>query len=168
MRPPPRIPLDEAFVLDAWKAEDAAAHRTFAEDADAARFLGWTVEEARAQPDSHYASVVQRFQDEWAAGSRLSVAIRRVDTGEAVGAVELRPAGEVADVSYLVAPRLRGRGLAPRALQALLGWASRELPLRRAVLTCHVHNVASQRVAAKCGFALIARSGDELRFARDL
>jgi RimJ/RimL family protein N-acetyltransferase len=168
MRPPPRIPLDDAFVLDAWRIEDAAAHRAFAEDADAARFLGWTVEEARAQPDSHYASVVRRFQDEWAAGSRLSAAIRSVDTGEAVGAVELRPAGDGAEVSYLVAPRLRGQAIAPRALQALLGWARRELRLRHAFLTCHVENVASQRVARKCGFTLIAKRGEELRFGRDL
>jgi RimJ/RimL family protein N-acetyltransferase len=168
MHTPPVISLDDIFVLDCWKAEDAAAHRAFAEDEDAARFLGWTVEEARAQPDSHYVSVVQQFQNEWAAGSRLSLAIRRRATGEAVGAVELRPAGDAAEVSYLVAPQLRGQALAPRALDAFLAWAARELSLRRALLNCHVENVASQRVAAKCGFTLIARSGDELRFGRDL
>lgn len=162
------IPLDDAFVLDGWTAEDAAAHRTFAEDADAARFLGWTVEEARAQPDSHYLGVVQQFQNDWSAGSRLSLAIRATATGEAVGAVELRPEGDAAEVSYLLAPQLRGQGLAPRALDAFLGWASRELSLRRALLDCHVENVASQRVAGKCGFTLIARRGDELRFGRDL
>ncbi len=168
MPSPPVIPLDDTFVLDGWKAGDAAAHRAFAEDVDAARFLGWTVEEARAHPNRYYASVVRRFEDEWAAGSRLSLAIRRVVTGEAVGAVELRPAGDAAAVSYLVAPRLRGQALAPRALDAFLGWAKRELSLRRALLTCHVENVASQRVAAKCGFTLIDRSGNDLRFGRDL
>ena len=54
MQAPPTIELDDAFVLDGWRLEDAASHRTFAEDADAARFLGWTVEEARAAPDSYY------------------------------------------------------------------------------------------------------------------
>jgi len=43
-----------------------------------------------------------------------------------------------------------------------------ELSLRRALLNCHVENVASQKVAERCGFTLIARSGDELRFGRDL
>jgi RimJ/RimL family protein N-acetyltransferase len=162
------IPLDDAFVLDAWRAEDAAAHRTFAEDADAARFLGWTVEEARAQPDSQYLDVVQQFQNDWTAGWRLSLAIRARATGEAVGAVELRPAGDAAEVPYLLAPQLRGQALAPRALDAFLGWASRELSLRRALLNCHVQNVPSQRAAEKCGFTLIARRGDELRFGRDL
>ena len=166
MQPPPSIPLDGDYVLDGWRAEDAAAHRAFAEDADAARFFGWTVEQARAQPDSHYRDVVRRFQDDWAAGSRLSLAVRATASGEAVGAVELRPNGDAAEVSYLVAPGLRGQALAPRALEAFLGWASGELSLRRARLICHVENAASQRVAEKCGFTLLARSGDELRFER--
>jgi RimJ/RimL family protein N-acetyltransferase len=165
---PPTIDLDDDFVLDGWRLEDAASHRTFAEDADAARFLGWTVEEARAAPDSYYVDGMRQFQDEWAAGSRLSLAIRRRATGEAVGAVELRPEGEIANVSYVVAPKWRGQGLAPRALDAFLEWASRELSLRRALLGCHVENVASQRVAVKSGFTLTAREGDELRFSRDL
>ena len=168
MRAPPTIDLDDAFVLDGWKLEDAASHRVFAEDADAARFLGWTVEEARAAPDSYYVDGMQQFQDEWAAGSRLSLAIRRRATGEAVGAVELRPAGEIANVSYVVAPKFRGQGLAPRALDAFLEWARRELSLKRALLGCHVENVASQRVAAKCRFTLTAREGNDLRFSRDL
>ena len=168
MQAPPTIELDDAFVLDGWRLEDAPSHRTFAEDADAARFLGWTVEEARAAPDSYYVDGVRQFQDEWAAGSRLSLVIRQRATGEAVGAVELRPEGDVARVSYVVAPAFRGQGLAPRALEAFLEWARRELSLRRALLSCHVENVASQRVAAKCGFTLAAREGDDLRFRRDL
>jgi RimJ/RimL family protein N-acetyltransferase len=111
---------------------------------------------------------VRQFQDEWAAGTRLSLAIRRRATGEAVGAVELRPAGEIAQVSYVVAPTWRGQGLAPRALDAFLEWARCELSLRRTLLGCHVENVASQRVATKCGFELTAREGDELRFSREL
>ena len=168
MQAPPTIELDDAFVLDGWRLEDAASHRTFAEDADAARFLGWTVEEARAAPDSYYVDGVRQFQDEWAAGSRLSLVIRQRATGEAVGAVELRPEGDVARVSYVVAPAFRGQGLAPRALDAFLEWAGRELSLRRALLSCQVENLASQRVAAKCSFTLAAHEGDELRFCRDL
>jgi [ribosomal protein S5]-alanine N-acetyltransferase len=165
---PPTIELDDTYVLDGWRLEDGPSHRVFSEDPAAARFLGWTVEDARAAPDSYYVEGVRGFQKEWAAGTRLSLAIRERATGEAVGSVELRPVGDTAAVSYLVAPKFRGRGLAPRALDALLEWGRRELSLRRATLGCHVENVASQRVAAKCGFTLIAREGDDLRFSRDL
>ncbi len=49
---PPRIVLDDLYVLDRPRAEDAAANRRFALDTDAARFLGWTVDQARSLPDA--------------------------------------------------------------------------------------------------------------------
>jgi RimJ/RimL family protein N-acetyltransferase len=48
----------------------------------------------------------------------------------------------------------------------MLAWAARELPVRRALLACHVDNTASRRVAARSGFTELGRDGDELRFAR--
>jgi RimJ/RimL family protein N-acetyltransferase len=68
----------------------------------------------------------------------------------------------------MVAAELRGQGLAPTALEAMLAWGSAELGLRRAHIGCHVENTASRRVAEKCGFVLVGRVGDELRFHRDL
>ncbi|MGZ3356356.1 MAG: GNAT family N-acetyltransferase [Gaiellaceae bacterium] len=117
VEPPPTLEVDDDFVLDGWRADDVPSQRWFAEDEDAARFFGWTIEQARAQPDSHYVAVVRRFRDEWAAGTRLSLAIRQRVTGRAVGAVELRPNAGTVEVSYLVAPDYRGQGLAPRALE---------------------------------------------------
>ena len=168
MQPPPTLEVDDDLVLTGWRLGDAARHRRFSEDEDAARFLGWTVAEARAQPDSHYVGVVRRFQDEWRAGTRVSLAIRRRDTARAVGAVELRPDAETVEISYLVDAEFRGQGIAPRALATMLDWATRELSVTRAVLSCHVDNLASRKVAAKCGFEQTGRDGDELRFARRL
>jgi len=165
---PPLIFLGEDFALDRWRPEDAAAHRRFALDPDAARAFGWTVDEARSAPDAHYESVIRRFDREWRDGARYSLAIRRRSDGEAVGSVELRASGVAADVSYVVAAELRGRGLAPRALEAMLHWGADELGLREAALACHVSNAASRRVAEKCGFVLSGREGDELRFRRML
>src|SRR5512147_2591266 len=54
MSGPPLIRVDDEYVLDGWIVEDAASHRTFAEGAVAARFLGWSTEDARAQPDALY------------------------------------------------------------------------------------------------------------------
>jgi RimJ/RimL family protein N-acetyltransferase len=165
---PPTIQIDSQFILDGWKLEDASAHREFAEDAAAARFLGWTVEDARALPDSHYVGVVERFQAEWNDGSRLSLAIRDTANGRAVGAVELRPRAGAMDVSYVVAPAFRRRGLASRAVTAVLSWAERELNVGVVLLNCHPDNLASQRVAEKCGFREVGSDTSEIRFARDL
>src|SRR5712691_9644452 len=165
---PPCIVLDELFALNGWLPGDAVALRRFALDSDAAKFFGWTVEEARSAPDSHYEDVIRRFDQEWHDGTRYSLAIRRRSTGEAVGSVELRAVGGQADVSFMVAAELRGQGLAPRALEAMLAWGARELALREANLRCHVDNTASRRVAEKCGFIRVDRQGDELHFCRDL
>jgi len=165
-----RMALDDEFVLDRSRAEDAAAHRRFALDFEAARFLGWTVDQARSAPDSHYVEVVSQFIRGWDTGTRFSFAIRRVSDGEAVGTVELRPrpADPDADVSYLVTSELRGRGLAPRAVEAALSWAGHALGLRQATIHCDVGNVPSRRVAEKCGFVFVGQFGEELRFHRDL
>ena len=168
MSDPPRLELANGFVLDGWKPEDAAAHRRFSVDPDAARFFGWTVEEAEAAPEEHYREVIRRFEREWRAGTRLSLAIRAHAGSEAIGAVELRPRGDEAEVSYLVEAPHRGRGLASAAAERFLAWAGAELGLRRAVLTCHMDNVPSQRVAEACGFSLADRAGDELRYEREL
>ena len=88
--------------------------------------------------------------------------------GEAVGWVELRPAGPEAEVSYNVIAELRGLGVASRALQAFLTWAAQQIGLRRAHLACHTGNLASHRVAEKCGFVLLGQQGEEYRFWRDL
>jgi RimJ/RimL family protein N-acetyltransferase len=167
---PPLIVVDPSFVLDGWRPADAAAMRRFDLDPDTARFFGYTVEQARAMPDSHYDGDMRARENlrAWREGKQLNLAIRRRADGEAVGWVELRPVGDQAEVSYNVTAELRGRGIAPRALSAFLSWAAEHIGVRRARLACHVDNLASRRVAEKCGFVLARREGDEYRFQRDL
>ena len=167
---PPLIVVDRSFVLDRWRPADAAALRRFDLDPDTARFFGYTVEQAQAMPDSHYDGDMRargNLQD-WREGRRLNLAIRRRADGEAAGWVELRPAGGEAEVSYNVDADLRGQGIAPGALNAFLTWAAEHIGVRRARLACRVDNVASRRVAEKCGFVLAGREGDEYKFHRDL
>jgi RimJ/RimL family protein N-acetyltransferase len=109
-----------------------------------------------------------RFMRKWQDGTRLSLVIRRRFDDQAVGTVELRPNGEEADVSYVVDATMRGHGLASLALERLLEWAGRERGLRQANIACHVDNIASRRVAEKCGFLFVGRTGDELLFSREV
>jgi RimJ/RimL family protein N-acetyltransferase len=50
----------------------------------------------------------------------------------------------------------------------MLDWETGELSVRRALLKCDVENLASRRVAEKCGFTLAQRGGTELLFIRHL
>ena len=60
-------------------------------------------------------------------------------------------AGEV-ELGYIVAPAMRGRGLAGELLRLLTAWALDELGAERIVLIINVENLASSRVAARCGY----------------
>ena len=60
-------------------------------------------------------------------------------------------------VSYGVAPELRGRGIAQRALRLLCAWALTKGGYQRVLLDIAVDNEVSQRVAERCGFHRLRR-----------
>jgi RimJ/RimL family protein N-acetyltransferase len=57
-----------------------------------------------------------------------------------------------ASVGYWLVPAARGRGVATRTVRLLAGWAFGHLGVERLELTCGTDNLASQRVAERCGF----------------
>ncbi|MFF9795122.1 GNAT family N-acetyltransferase [Streptomyces bacillaris] len=96
----------------------------------------------------------------WASGTRFSFAVTDVSRGgELVGNLALKRPGpdpERAEVGYWTAAWARGRGVAPRALEALTAWAFAaftEEGLVRLELLHQVDNVASCKVAEKSGYA---------------
>ena len=70
--------------------------------------------------------------------------------GGSLNNVDLRE-GRAA-IGYWLAPHARGRGIATHAVRLIAGWAFRDLQVARLELTCGPDNVASQRVAERCGF----------------
>lgn len=108
--------------------------------------------------------VIQARQADAQAGRGFSFAVLDAD-GEPerlVGGVSLRrpDAGTAsAEVGYWVAAPARGRGVAPRAVDAVCAWAFDVIqnpPLGRLELIHSVGNQASCRVAEKAGFLLSA------------
>lgn len=101
---------------------------------------------------------LERTRQDWADGRRYSFAVledhadgpRLVANVVLKGVTPQRPAPEV---GYWTASWARGRGVAPRAVTALSGWAFDRFPgLTHLDLLHQVDNVASCRVAQKCGF----------------
>lgn len=132
--------LVEAYadpVLRHWTAEPLD---------DAAGGLRWVAEQRRG----------------WEAGLRFAFAVLEGEPGRLVGgAVLKRPAlgGPSAEVGYWTAARARGRGVAPRALEALTAWAFEAFAgsgLERLDLLHQEDNGASCRVAEKGGYAFRA------------
>ncbi|WP_328900412.1 GNAT family N-acetyltransferase [Streptomyces sp. NBC_00441] len=140
----PWRPGDLGVLLDAYRdpAVQAGSRAPVADEEAAAHWL-------RAQEEGR------------ASGLRHSFAVVDTELGAGpVGHVALsfpEPGAPSAEVGYWTAAPARGRGIAPRALKALSGWASEVFAgtgLVRLELLHQVDNAASCRVAEKAGYAL--------------
>jgi RimJ/RimL family protein N-acetyltransferase len=112
------------------------------------RSTPYTEEDARA----FYASLKLARRD----GRELGLALVSptddddVFGGASLHAVELHE--RRAAVGYWLAAHGRGRGVATHATRLLARWGFEHLGLERIELTCAPDNLASQRVAERCGF----------------
>ena len=89
------------------------------------------------------------------AGDGIDFAIADAATGDALGAIGLSNySGRLmsATVGYWLASQARGQGHVSRAVRLLAAWAFDDLALARLELTTDPENLASQRVAERCGF----------------
>jgi RimJ/RimL family protein N-acetyltransferase len=106
--------------------------------------------------------------DGWQAGNAV-LAVTDAADGTLLGAVSLRDVHRIPDqavLAYWVDPAFRGRGIAPRALDAVARWAfgpavDGGVGLYRLSLNHVVLNTASCRVAGKAGFLLEGTMRDE-------
>ncbi|MGI5520915.1 GNAT family N-acetyltransferase [Micromonospora sp. CA-259024] len=101
---------------------------------------------------------LDRALRDWDDGRRYSFAVLEDDADgpRLVANVVLKgvtPGEPAAEVGYWTAAWARGRGIAPRAVMTLSGWAFERFPgLARLDLLHQVDNVASCRVAQKSGY----------------
>ena len=148
-----RVPSlsDHVVRLRAWRETDVFAQLAAFGDPFFQRFSDWeprTDAEARAYLDAH--------EQARRRGEQIELALVEPDDenlllgGASLNNVDLEQ-GRGA-VGYWLAPHARGRGVATHAVRLLVGWAFRDLQLARLELTCGPDNLASQRVAERCGF----------------
>ncbi|EPJ39509.1 hypothetical protein STAFG_3441 [Streptomyces afghaniensis 772] len=148
-----------ALLLRPWRPADAAHLVDLYRDEALRRWVS-----ARVNDRASAAQWVEDQQGGWEAGHRFAFAIsemRAHDTeGRLVGHAVLKdvtPQGSSAEVGYWTAAHARGRGVAPRALEALTAWAFATFAgegLTRLELLHQADNTASCRVAQKCGYEL--------------
>ena len=150
----PDPPLrDELVALRAWRADDVPARvmlfadpsvvarswptgQPYTED-DARAFLGWQERARRAGEALNLAFCAPGDDADVLGGGSL---------------YDVRLAAGRASVGYWLSPAARLRGVATAATRLLAGWAFGSLGVGRVELTCAPDNLASQRVAERCGF----------------
>jgi len=141
MLPWPAPPLaDDLIRLRPWREDDQPAVVTAFADPTFQRFSDW-------EPDDLATQEQRRLR-----GEQIQFAL--VDAADTVlGGASLHGFAEGrAGVGYWLVPAARGRGVATRAVRLLARWAFDALGVARLELTCGPDNVASQRVAERCGF----------------
>ncbi|MGI5451917.1 GNAT family N-acetyltransferase [Streptomyces sp. CA-249302] len=124
----------------------------------------WTT--ATVADEARAAQWIAVQQEGWEAGRRFAYAVVEAQSADPRGRLAghmvlkiVKPGTGSAEVGYWTAAHARGRGVAPRALEALTEWAFTGFPgetLTRLELLHQVDNAASCRVAQKSGYQLAA------------
>ncbi|MGW7426233.1 GNAT family N-acetyltransferase [Streptomyces sp. NPDC054813] len=154
-------PAAPALVLRPWSQADAVDLVGLYRDETLRR---WT--SSAVNDEASAAQWIQDQQQAWETGRRFGFAVVESQAagaqGRLAGHVVLKnvtPRAPTAEVGYWTAAHARGRGVAPRALQALTDWAFTAFPgdgLTRLELLHQEDNTASCRVAQKSRYELTA------------
>jgi len=151
---------DDVVTLRAWRQSDVSGMLGFA-DPLVQRF-SWPHERPYTEADArHYLASLAR-------GEELGFALLGTgDDAAVLGGASLydhEPAQARARVGYWLVAAGRGRGIATHAVGLLADWAFAERRLARLEITCSPDNLASQRVAERCGFAREGLLRSHMRF----
>ena len=170
----PEIVTDR-LRLRGHRMADFAASTAMWADRDVTRFIGGrplTAEEAWAR--------FLRYAGHWSLLRFGFWAVEERATGEFVGEVgfadfkrEIQPPiHDIPELGWVLVPRVHGRGYATEAVSAALEWGGTHLPASSTVCLIHPGNLASLRVAHKCGFKsycqTVYKSEPTILFAREL
>jgi RimJ/RimL family protein N-acetyltransferase len=120
-------------------------------------WMGWASPDTTAEDSEAFAR--QSFA-RWLLGEDFGIGVWRGERLVAATGFHLRGRplehgnGEV---GMWVRADEAGKGLGTRVLQAVVDWADAAWPFRKLIWTCDSRNLASARVAEKCGFQLEGR-----------
>ncbi len=104
---------------------------------------------------------MSRVEEAWRSGRAAPLTIADAATDQAVGIINLQFRTEgVAFVAYSVFAARRGQGIAPRAVLLVADWGLRDLGVTQLIVEADEANVASIRVAEKCGFHAVGTKSE--------
>jgi len=156
-RPTRRVPwipqavLADTVVLREFRDDDLTALRQALDDPQIRR---WNPHRwAGADPAPNLLAAGR----DWSSGTSVAWLVATPTDDSVQGLVAVHSISEfhgTAEIGYWVTATARGRGLATDAVAAATSWVFRNVGLRRIDLLHAVANVASCRVADKCGFSL--------------
>ncbi len=144
--------IDGATALRPWRDTDIAGLVAACQDPEIGR---WTrVPNPYRETDAR-AYLLQRYDAVFSGTAAPFAIVAREDDRVVLGSIALvRLAWEDlrGEVGYWLAREARGQGHASRAVRLICTWGRSALGLERIDLLAATENLASQRVAERCGF----------------
>ena len=147
MKPPEQIEA-ERLILRKPRVDDATAvFAGWVQDPDVTYFLTWRPHENIEMTKS----VLEKTIAAWEQDFRFPFVIADKNTNQLVGMIEIRMEGHQAELGYVLAKVVWGKGYMTEAVQALINWAFQQPTIYRVYATTSVDNAGSQRVMEKAG-----------------
>jgi RimJ/RimL family protein N-acetyltransferase len=140
---------DGEILLSGYSLEDVDDHAT-GEDEETARRFGWWPK--RSTPET-VTAVFKNWARDWEVdGATRTFAVRDCESSRLLGGCQIRHHDvDASTVTYWTAPQQRGRGIATRALNLLVEYAT-DQGLSDLACVVAVDNIASRHVAEAAGF----------------
>lgn len=145
----PALPT-ERLVLRRLRASDAAAIFAYASDPEIGKHTAWPPHRTLADSEAYLAMAMRLYEG----GNEALWGVELKEEGAIVGTCglyDLDLQHGTGALGYVLALRLRGRGIMPEAMKAVLACAFGELGLHRVQGVCRVDNMPSTRVMEKLG-----------------
>ena len=146
IEPPPDALTDGVVTVRMRRMDDLVHIAAAADDPEAERWLDNSPQDGPPRTPDQVLEI-------WRSGTATPLLVVDAASDRPAGLINLqfRP-GLDTSVAYRIFPAWRGRGYAARALELLTQWAFDDLGLPRLVLEIDEENVASIRVAERCGY----------------
>ena len=150
------------LVLRPFRLDDAA---TVERLAGAREIADTTMNVPHPYPPGAATAWIAQHEASWAAGTDLTYAITRRDTGELIGAIHLAIVADhaKAEIGYWIGAADWNHGYCTEAARALVRFGFETLGLHRIQGRHLVRNAASGRVMAKLGMQLEGVHRDDFR-----
>ena len=167
--PPAKLPTEfssQRLKLRRYQTEDSAAYCQMLQEncTHLHEFLPDSLAAIHTPADAE--RVFQQLAAAWQARSLFIFGVWELENGRYVGETYLANADwdvPCIELGYFVVQDQLGKGFAAEAAQATIRYAFAQLKVSRLVLQCAADNLASQRVAERCGFTLEGRQRQRQR-----
>ena len=147
MQPPPNIKTERLILRQPTFNDAKWIFEQYAGDLDVTKYLSWQPHKSITQTNKY----IERCISSWVYSSAFPYILIRQDDGRLIGMVEIRINNYKADLGYVLAKSVWGRGYMPEAVKALINWSLKQAEIYRVWAVCDLENTASIRVMEKVG-----------------